>query len=149
MPLNDLTYGAGRVPDLDVTWAQIVTTQYLDEDQPRIPVPLGGGRLLVSRRYLRRIQGALSDYQDTPADVASEPGAPVWRDGPPPRTEPGKPVYVWREGCDTPVLVMYSEGTRRSSMIWLPPTNRETGRYEPWGDARWAPIPRPDHNPKS
>ncbi len=144
MPLNDLTYGPGRVLDLDVTWVQIVTTQYLDEDQPRIPVPLGGGRLLVSRRYLERIQGALLDI---PVDLDSEP----WLDGPPPRTEPGKPVYVWREGCEVPVSVMYSEGGRGRppGMVWLPPTNRETGRYEPWGDARWAPIPRPDHNPKS
>lgn len=70
---------------------------------------------------------------------------PTWQDGPPPRTEPGEPVYVWREGYDAPVPVLYSEGSRERphGMYWLPPENREMGRYEPWGTARWAPIPKP------
>lgn len=77
--------------------------------------------------------------------------AVTWRGGPPPMTDPGKPVYVWREGCDAPVSVMYSEGSRhrQHGMYWLPLANRETGRYEPWGTARWAPIPKPDHNPST
>lgn len=142
MPLNDLTYGPGHALDLDVAQVQIVTTRYLDEDQPRIPVPLGGGRLLVSRRYLERIQGTLLDI---PVGLASDPGATIWRDGPPPRTEPGKPVYVWREGCPSPVSVMYSEGERGRppGMVWLKPGDHAAYGYKPWGDARWAPIPRP------
>ena len=148
MTIIDLTNTASRVLDLDVAQAELVTSKYLDEDQPRIPVPLGGGRLLVSRRYLERIQGALLDI---PVDVASEPGAPAWRDGPPPMTAPGKPVYVWREGCPSPVSVMYSEGGRgrQPGMVWLDVGDPAAYRYEPWGDARWAPIPRPDHNHKS
>lgn len=146
MTIIDLTNTASRVLDLDVAQAELVTSKYLDEDQPQVPVPLGGGRLLVSRRDLERIKGALPDnYLGIPIAVTSEPSAPAWRDGPPPMTAPGKPVYVWREGCDVPVSVMYFEGSRwrAHGMYWLPLANRETGRYEPWGDARWAPILKP------
>lgn len=70
---------------------------------------------------------------------------PKWQDGEPPKTEPGKPVYVWREGCNEPVSVMYSNGDCYQShgVYWLSPENYTVGRYEPWGTARWAPIPRP------
>lgn len=77
--------------------------------------------------------------------VLRDPLTATWMDGPPPKTEPGKPVYVWRDGCDSPVPVMFSEGDRwlKHGMHWLPPENRRTGRFEPWGTARWAPIPKP------
>ena len=99
----------------------------------------------VPRRAITDAELAVLRARDTAEARALEPSAPVWLDSPPPRTEPGKPVYVWCEGCEVPVSVMYSEGERGRppGMVWLKPGDHTAYRYEAWGDARWAPIPRP------